>query len=237
MFKEKVLIASTDVDSNYELRLSNLFKILQLVASNHVHTLKVGHEELLAHNLLWVLIRMEVKIIRTPKLDEEILVTTHPGDQKSFIFPRYFQIYDKKGNLIINASSMWALIDKTTRKVVLKPADLVSLKGETNKEDMPLPEKVIGDASSLVETRRVRYTDIDLNGHLNNTSYIEYIINTHDNEFYKSNRISRIRINYDKEIRPTDAVDIYTNGNIPEIIKGKVGEINNFTAEIEYERR
>lgn len=237
MFKEKVLIASTDVDSNYELRLSNLFKILQLVASNHVHTLKVGHEELLAHNLLWVLIRMEVKIIRTPKLDEEILVTTHPGDQKSFIFPRYFQIYDKKGNLIINVSSMWALIDKTTRKVVLKPADLVSLKGETNKEDMPLPEKVIGDASNLVETRRVRYTDIDLNGHLNNTSYIEYIINTHDNEFYKNNRIKRILINYDKEIRPTDAVDIYTNGNIPEIIKGKVGEINNFTAEIEYESR
>ena len=237
MYKEKVLIASTDVDSNYELRLSNLFKILQLVASNHVHSLGVGHEELLAHNLLWVLIRMEVKIFKTPLLDEEILVTTHPGEQKSFIFPRYFQIYDKKGNLIINASSMWALIDRTTRKVVLKPADLVSIKGEERKEDMALPEKVLGDASSLVETRHLRYTDIDLNGHLNNTSYIEYIINTHDNDFYKSHRIKSIRINYDKEIRPTDVVDIYTNNSYPEIIKGRVGEINNFTAEIEYEER
>ena len=237
MYKEKVLIVSTDVDNNLELRLSNLFKIMQVVASNHVATLKFSHRDLMKYNLLWVVIRMEVQIYRTPTLDEEILVTTHPGERKSFIFPRYFEIYDKKGNLIISVSSMWTLIDKETRRVMIKPEGTVEIKGEVNKDDLPLPLKVSGDATKPVESREVKYTDIDLNGHLNNTSYIEYIINTHDNEFYKHHRIKSININYDKEIKPNSVVNLYTNGELPEVIKGDVDGVTHFTASLEYEER
>ena len=237
MYKEKVKITSVDVDSNLEIRLSNLFKHFQEVASNHVDTLKLGHRDLMNQNLLWVVIRMEVVIYRTPSLDEEVLFTTHPGETKSFIFPRYFEVYDKKGKLIIAVSSSWALIDKNTRKVVLKPESMVKIKGEKDKNDLELPAKVVGDATNLVEEKSVKYTEIDLNGHLNNTSYIEYILNTHDEAFYKSHRIKRININYDKEIRSGDKVSLYTNNSFPEIIKGKVGDVNHFTAELEYEER
>ena len=92
MYKEKIKITSIDVDNNFELKLSSLFKIMQEVASNHVESLNVGHYDLLKHNLLWVVIRIEVKIYKAIKLDDIITVTTHPGEQKSFIFPRYFQI-------------------------------------------------------------------------------------------------------------------------------------------------
>ena len=52
MYKEKVKITSVDVDSNLEIRLSNLFKHFQEVASNHVDTLKLGHRDLMNQNLL-----------------------------------------------------------------------------------------------------------------------------------------------------------------------------------------
>ena len=89
----------------------------------------------------------------------------------------------------------------------------------------------------MVDSHKVRYTEIDLNGHLNNTSYVEYILNTHDNEFYKHNRISSININYDKEIKNTEIVDLFSNKESPEIIKGRVNGENRFTAKIEYEKR
>ena len=237
MYKEKVLITSVDVDSNLELRLSNLFKFLQVIGSNHVATLKAGHADLMKHNLLWVVIRFDVQIYRTPKLDEEILITTHPGEQKSFIFPRYYEIYDKHKNLIISASSMWALIDKDTRRVSVKPPHFPAIKAESIKEDIPLPLKVSSNASTLVEKRKVNYTDIDLNGHLNNTSYIEYILNLHDNDFLKDKRIKRITINYDKEIKPTDIVELYKDGDNPECIKGIVDGSLHFIAELEFEKR
>ena len=237
MYKEKVQITSLDVDSNLELKLSSLFKLMQLVASNHVGELKAGHLDLMKYNMLWVVIRMDVKIYRTPKLEEELLFTTHPGETKSFIFPRFFEIYDNKGNLIIAVSSLWTLIDKTTRKVVLKPDGFVKIKAEENKDDLPAPEKISGEASNFVGTHKVRYTDIDLNGHFNNTSYIECILNTHDNSFYQKHRISSFLINYDKEIRDGDTIELFSSGGSPEIIKGKVGEENRFTAQIEYEER
>ena len=237
MYKEKVTITSLDVDSNLELKVSSLFKYMQVVASNHVGTLHAGHLDLMKYNMLWVVIRMDVKIYRTPKLEEELLFTTHPGETKSFIFPRFFEIYDKKGNLVIAVSSLWTLIDKTTRRVVLKPDGFVKIKAEKDKNDLPDPLKVSGEATNLVDTHKVRYTDIDLNGHFNNTSYIECILNTHNSDFYKKHRISSILINYDKEIRDGEKIDLYSNGGSPEIIKGKVGEENRFTAKISYEER
>lgn len=237
MYKQKIHITSLDVDSNLELKVSSLFKLLQLVGSNHVAELKAGHLDLMKYNMLWVVIRMDVKIYRTPKLEEDLLFTTHPGENKSFIFPRYFEIYDKKGELVISVSSLWALIDATTRRVVLKPDGFVKIKAEKDKNDLPDPEKIVGDVSNLVGSHKVRYTDIDLNGHFNNTSYIECILNTHENNFYKNHRLSSISINYDKEIRDGETIDLYSNGNIPEIIKGKVGEENRFTAQISYEER
>ena len=237
MYKEKIKITSIDVDNNFELKLSSLFKIMQEVASNHVESLNAGHYDLLKHNLLWVVIRIEVKIYKTIKLDDIITVTTHPGEQKSFIFPRYFQIYDKKGELLVNSSSMWAVIDKDTRKVVLRPQSIKAVKAESNKNDLPLPLKVnIGEVSP-VDERVVRYSNVDINGHLNNTQYVEFIVDTHDLDFYKHHRLCRININYDKEIKFGDKVTILSNKEEKEIIVGKVNDENRFSAEIEYEER
>ena len=237
MYKEKVHITSADVDQNLELRLSNLFKYFQIVGSNHVETLGLGHQDLFEHNLLWVVIRMEVKILRTPKLEEVVTFTTHPGDNRSFVFPRFYEVYDSKGKLIITASSMWALIDKTTRHVVTKPEGIKTIKGETHKDDIPLPEKVVGYALNEIVKRNVVYSDIDLNGHLNNTKYIEFMLDIHEPDFYKTHRISEVNVNYDKEIKYGDVVTLYSNLEEKEVIKGKVGEANHFTAQFTYETR
>lgn len=237
MYKEKVQITSVDVDENLEVRLSSLFKFMQAVASNHAEKIKVGHWELFKHNLLWVVIRMEVKIYRTPLLDEVITVTTHPGKTRSFIYPRYFEIFDKDGKLIVAASSLWTMIDKTTRRVVTKPQGLTPIKPEENKHDIPLPEKVVGEANDLVDTRKVRYSEIDLNGHLNNTQYIEFILDTHEPSFYREHRISSINISYEKEIKSEHTVCLYSNNKDKEIVRGNVDGANHFIAELTYEHR
>lgn len=238
MFKEKFHITSSDVDQFLELRLANLFKYFQILGSDHVETIGMGHQDLFKHNLLWVVIRMEVKILRTPKLEEVLTFTTHPGDNRSFIYPRYYEVYDAKGNLIITASSMWALIDKDTRRVVLKPDGLKTIKGESHKDDIPLPEKVAGESSNIVCNRKVVYSDIDLNGHLNNTKYIEFMVDTHEPEFYKTHRIAKVNVNYDKEIKYGDEVILSSNNNEEkEVIHGKVGDTVHFSAEFTYENR
>ena len=109
--------------------------------------------------------------------------------------------------------------------------------GTSLDEDLPMPGKVTFDNLSKIEDRSVRYNDIDLNGHLNNTKYIDYIIDTHDINFYKKYRVNEILINYEKEIKNGDRVAIFTDGNMPEIIVGDVENTHSFVAKITYAER
>lgn len=238
MYQEKVFINSNDVDNHCELKISTIFKYLQQVATNHAEELGVGMEATTNHGMLWVITRMQVNIYKMPKLLETLTIKTHPGEAMIFIFPRFFEIYNEQGELVISASSTWALLDSSTHKIKMKPfSEDYSFTGEKWDSDLPIPEKVAIEDVYLVDDRKVRFSDIDLNGHLNNTKYIEYIIDTHDMNFYNKYRIKSILVNYEKEIRYNEEVRLYSSGNIPEVIIGDVDGKHCFASKIEYEER
>ncbi len=238
MYQEKIFVNSNDVDDHFDLKISTIFKYFQQVSTNHSELLGLGKKDTFDKGMFWVITRMHVKIYKMPKMLDTLTVTTHPGDSMMFIFPRYYQIYDQDGDLCIAASAAWVLLDNKTHKVITKPfGDGYSFKGESLPEDLKLPDRVTYDNVFKVETRKVRYNDIDLNGHLNNTKYIDYIIDTHDINFYKKFRVKEILINYEKEISNNDLVDLYTDGKMPEIIVGDVESAHSFVAKVTYETR
>ena len=239
MHLKKYKVLSTDVDSNLEMRISTLTRYMQDVATEHVDKYHFGHDELVKENNIWVVVRMEMKINRLPKLDEEIVICTHPGITKAFMFPRYFKVLDKHKNVLVSVSSIWVVTNYETRKIILRPFGDRKLLEETDKDDLPLPEKIsnLDSATELVDTRKARYSEMDMNGHINNTHYIDYILDTHDFEFYKKHKVTRIRINYEKEILNNDNMYIYSNKSNPEVIVAKVNDQGSFFASVEYEDR
>ena len=237
MFKEKYVVNSNDIDSTLQIRLSSLMRYMQDTATNHADKIKIGHNELDKDRNIWVVIRMRLDVNRLPKLDEEFIVTTHPGKNKSFLFPRYFQVYDKHNNLLLNASSTWVVLNYDTRKVVINPFKDRKLPEEEDKHDLPLPEKVPGEAKNLIETRRAKYSEVDMNGHINNTRYVDYILDLHDSKFHQEKMVSSILINFDKEIMEGDNIELYSNSTEPEVIHGLVNGQNSFSAKVEYKKR
>ena len=237
MYEEKFIVLSTDVDSNMEIRLSALLRYMQDVATTHATKLKIGHKELMENGKIWVVVRMDLSITRLPKVDEEFIVSTHPGVMSSFTFPRFFEVYDKHHHLLASASSTWVIIDYNTRRIVIKPFGDKNVPGEVNDHDIPLPGKINGTAENKVDTRKARYSEVDMNGHINNTHYYDYILDTHDLEFFKTNKVKAFSINYEKEIMVGDTVELYSNNDNPEIIQGKVNGSTSFTAKVEYVSR
>lgn len=237
MFKEKYIVNSNDIDSTLQIRLSSLMRYMQDTATNHADKIKIGHNELEKDRNIWVVIRMELEVNRLPNLDEEFIVTTHPGKNNSFMFPRYFQVYDKHNNLLLNASSTWVVINYDTRRVVINPFKDRKLPEEEDKNDLPLPEKVTGEAKELIETRRAKYSEVDMNGHINNTRYVDYILDLHDSKFHQENMVKSLLINFDKEILEGDNIELYSNKSNPEIVHGLVNDTNSFSAKVEYKKR
>ena len=238
MYQKSFIISNNDVDNKFELKVPAIFRYFQDIALLATEEVGVDSISLSKKNIDWVITRMAVEIKRLPKCDEEIIVHTYPGKDMAMLYPRFFYITDKENNVIIRASSIWALIDNNTRKVIVDRDVISKLPAESKEDQLPLPEKIsVPENSVFIENRKIHYSDLDFNAHMNNVRYIELLMDAHDSEFYKKNHISSILLNYMKEIKEKETVSVSTNASNPEIISvssndslaflGKVSFVND----------
>jgi len=166
-------------------------------------------------------------------MKEEVIVTTHPGEVNRFIYPRFYELYDKKGHLLASSSTIWVVIDMNSRRVLTKPFGDRIFKSEVCKDDIPLPEKIRHGELEKIEERKIRNSDIDLNGHLNNSRYIDFIIDTFEQGFFDDKVVSDILVNYEKELKEGDYVELFVDKK-ENIVEGKHDGKECFTAQLEF---
>lgn len=231
------LVESSDVDARLNLKLASLFRMMQDVATEHAEQLDIGKANTIDKGLYWVITRYSVTIKRYPRYLQTINVSTYPLGRNHFLFPRNFQVTSLDGEVLVTASSSWCILDKKTHKIALHALNDVKVPLENYEWEEPSPYKIDISDATLVEKRKVRYSDIDLNGHLNNTRYIEYIVDSLGDEFHQNNIITHIGINYDREIQSGQIVDIFLkNADGIDLIQGKVDDKTIFNCKINYKK-
>ena len=219
MYKQAYIVSNNDVDSRFLLKIPAIFRYFQDVALLATRNAKVDAMSLSEKNIDWVITRMKVEIVRLPKCDEEIFVHTYPGKDMAMLYPRYFFITDKDNNVIVRASSIWALIDNASRKVIVDRDVIAKLPPEQCDDQLPLPEKIsTSENSNFIEKRKVHFSDLDFNSHMNNVRYVELLMDAHDQSFYLNHRLTSVTLNYMKEIKEKEEVSVYTNSSNPETI-------------------
>lgn len=143
--------------------------------------------------------RLAIDLEEMPYQYEEFTVQTWVENVYRLFTDRNFAIIDKDGKKIGYARSVWAMINLNTRK----PADLLTLHGGSIVDyvcDEPCPIekpsriKVATDQPCAKLT--AKYSDIDINGHVNSIRYIEHILDLFPIDLYKSKRIQRFEMAY-----------------------------------------
>ena len=216
MYRREYIVSNNDVDNRFQLKVPAIFRYFQDVALFATEDAKVDSISLSQRNIDWVITRMAVEIIRLPKCDEVIYVHTYPGKNMAMLYPRYFFITDKDDNVIVRCSSIWALIDNSTRKVIVDRDVISKLPEEKRDDQLPMPEKIpLPEEFTFIENRKIHYSDLDFNSHMNNVRYVELLMDVKDSEFYKNNQPSFILLNYMKEIKEKESVSVSTSGSNP----------------------
>ena len=237
-FSQIVLIESHDADPFYNLKLANLFVYFQDVVTQHMEELGINKSIIQDRGLYWVVNRYKVHIERMPKYLDKVKVLTYPGKDMRFIFPRYFEIIDDKGTSIIKASSTWLVLNQSNKEINMNPFDGKLLPHFSKEGELSLPKKIeIVDAKE-VEKRTVKLSELDLNNHLNNTKYIEFISDVLGYEFFEKNVITDFEINYLKQIAYNKEVSLCKQKDKNYvIIEGKVDNELAFIAKIDYQKK
>jgi len=235
MYQKKFTVSNNDVDSKFQLKVAAIFRYFQDIALKATEEVGADSISLSQRNIDWVITRMAVDIKRLPKCNEEITVCTYPGKDMAMLYPRFFYIKDSKDEVIITASSIWALIDNVSRRVIVDRDTISKLPAETSPYELALPEKIaIPENKDFIEKRTIHYSDLDFNCHMNNVRYVELLIDTHDLDFYKTHRPSFICLNYMKEIRVKDEASVYSDRNNPETIQVEVDGGLSFLGKITF---
>lgn len=233
-FEQSCHINASLVDKNKKLRLSNLFLLLQDVAGKHAEKLGVGKSATTDVGLKWMVVRYYIEFYDVPSYGDTVTIGTYPGNANPFFFYRYFYIKDKNGNKIIKASSIWVIIDNKTNKIISNPF-IDKIEGECFDDELPIPAKIVEDTNNKIKNVKIEYSDIDINGHVNNVRYIEMIQDINDSDFYKNHQYRTFLINYSNEIKENDVVGLYRDINDEyELIKGTVHSKESFKAKATY---
>jgi len=211
LFSKTYHIDLRDVDFTKKLKLSNLFSYFQDIASQAAEVLGYGIETLEEKfGVAWVVTRIRVEIIRLPVWDEEITIETWPLDPGKVEFDRDYLVKDANGNVIIRAVSKWVIMDIKERK--LKRSELIGIQYPESRTERAIEGRLgkLKDFGQLEAAydKVIGYSDIDFNGHLNNSKYVDYIMDCFPVEDHKNYSIQVIDINFLQEALPGDSIKL-----------------------------
>lgn len=166
-------ILSSDVDLSRSLRLSTLFTLVQEAAIAHTIELGVPRQKTLDRGLLWVVTQYRARIYRLPQYDEDVRLLSWPGRTMHLFFPRYFRLEDRDGELMAEISSLWSLIEASSRRIVFPEDYGIAIPETVTGQEFPLPGRVRREDTDSEQSYTVPYSCVDLNGHMNNARYFD----------------------------------------------------------------
>lgn len=229
-WSEKFKVKFHETNANETAGASQVFKYIQEAAMCQLSAQKPTYKDLLSEKKAFVLSNIRVEMYSEIYAYDEIQVSTWACPSRGLGFIRCYDI--KRGDEVVcEAYSSWALISTEDRKL-FKVTDIDTSEYSTDEpvqlEHSPrvhIPSEL---PMSLVGEYTVKYSDIDFNGHMNNTNYADMICNVIPGT--ENMRVKSIGICFHSEAKYKESLKIYmgkTDGKYYfRTIRGSDGRIN-----------
>ena len=202
-------ISPVAVDQFDRLKTSRLLAFLQEVAGDHSTILGTDQKSLTDKNLFWAVIRHRVQITRLPGMGEKLRLETWPMPTTRTAYPRSTIAYDEAGNECFRSISLWILMDAGSRAMVLPGKSGVEVSGLLRGCELQAPSSLIPKEMASVQTRTVRYTDLDINGHMNNCRYPDWVDDLLPSAFHAKHEIREFTLCYMSEVMENEEVKLH----------------------------
>ncbi len=209
IYQKTYHITPTHTDRFDRLKLSGLMAMIQETAGEHSAVLGADRQALTEKGLFWAVIRHRVQITRLPGDGEEITVETWPMPTTRTAYPRAAVAYDKDGRELFRSISLWVLMDAGKRAMVLPGKSGVEVQGLIRGQELALPGSITPRELENLERRTVRFSELDVNGHMNNCRYTDWLMDLLGSEFHEKSVPAELLICYVSEAREGQQVALH----------------------------
>ncbi len=214
-FEYEIRLNGLDVDGRGQCKASALLNHLQNAATLAAEDGGFSRETLVErYGVFWMLARSWYRLSRPMGYEDKLTIRTWHRGGKGAIMYRDYDIL-ANGQPVGESVSAWVLADVNSHKLVRLSTipELTGTGGGTLCKTMTLAKlRQPGDLVD-VERRPMRYSDSDLNGHVNNTRYADFACDAVGMENLPQDRyLAEMQIGYLAECRPGEVLTIQTSG-------------------------
>lgn len=208
VYKTQFTVRTTEVDPFNRVKLNFLLNYLQEAAGGHCEELELDWKHLMPHGMAWAVIRYRIHITRLPGAGETFTVETWAMPTTRTAYPRSAVAYDAQGNELFRSVSLWVLMDMNSRAMVLPGKSGVVVPGVLRGDELDTPNSIVLKGLGSEYSRQVGFSDLDLNGHMNNCRYMDWIMDALPSTFYREHPPKDLLMCYVSEAREGDRVDM-----------------------------
>ena len=201
-------ITAAGVDCYGRMKPSWLLFLAQEIAGDHSAALNAGMTVLNEKHMFWAVTRHKVQITRLPMIGETITLETWPMPTTRVAYPRSTIAYDAQGNELFRSISIWVLMDQENRSMILPDKSGLNFSGLVRGGELATPGSLMPKPLENQSSHRVAYTDLDRNGHANNTKYLDWIDDLLPSAFHQAHPVREISICYLSEILEGQHLDL-----------------------------
>ena len=207
MFTCNYKVQPKDVDFTGRMTAVALSDYILQTAGEDADSRGFGVRDLEKLGATWVLSRFALETERPLPEHESFSITTWVESLDRIFTTRHHKVCDSCGNVTAKATTLWSMIDRTTRSLV--PLDLIECATEPCDIGIARPKRLRPTSSCTTqETHRVRYSDIDFNGHTNTTRYIGWMLDMVGIDKLERRIPRRMDANFIKESRYGESLSL-----------------------------
>ncbi|KAI3923608.1 hypothetical protein MKW98_011238 [Papaver atlanticum] len=214
VYRQNFSIRSYEIGADRTASIETLMNHLQETALNHVRTAGLlgdgfgSTPEMSRRNLLWVVSQMQVLVDRYPSWGDVVQVDTWVSACGKNCMRRNWLLRDSNtGETLTRATSKWVMMHKETRRLSKMP-DEVRAEIEPYfmdcdpilEEDSRKLPKLDDDTADFIQAGLTpRWSDLDVNQHVNNVKYIGWILESAPSTILESHQLYSMTLEYRKE--------------------------------------
>ncbi|KAM7521834.1 hypothetical protein LguiA_011736 [Lonicera macranthoides] len=229
-YKEKFIVRSYEVGVNKTATVETIANLLQEVGCNHAQSVGFSTDGFATTptmrklHLIWVTARMHIEIYKYPAWSDVVEIETWCQSEGRIGTRRDWILKDfANGEIIGRATSKWVMMNQDSRRLqkvtddvrdeylVFCPKTLRLAFPEENNSSLRKISK-LEDPSQYYSLGLVpRRADLDMNQHVNNVTYIGWLLESMPQEVIDTHELRSITLDYRRECQRGDVVDSLTS--------------------------
>ena len=209
-YTETMTVMNADADFRSLLKPSALLRYVEQVSADHARIFGMTDQFFKDHGVAFLVGKQAHKLDRVPQRAEKLTLLTRAEASRRGSVKRITTVTDAEGKQVAMVDCRWIVVSLAEGRILREPGWTVEgFWNETVEGELPLQLHKCREGLASAGEWTVRYSQCDLNGHLNNAFYLDLVCDALPLDVVRKGPVTFASINYHREVPMGETVEVF----------------------------